>query len=619
MKRISILLFILIFPWLVEAQVSVPAKPASQKLTYKRTLPFVELKQAQKQVMVLNKSGEPQPLYAGSAIRVDNTILSKGVWDKLSNGGFVWRLEIRLPTAQGINLSFKDVKLAKGDKLFIYSPDKSELLGAYTAINNSAHFGTEYIRGNEVVLEFNTARKITHLPFSLVEVGDLTNIPNYGFKDFGDAGSCEVPVNCPEGDAYQKQKRGVARILLKDGSSYFWCTGSLINDTKNDGEPYLLTANHCGETSSSADYAQWIFYFNYESKDCNRPLIEPTRQSVSGARLLASAVNSTAFGSDFKLLMLDTIPLSYKPYFNGWDKSGTGSPYGVVIHHPEGDIKMISTYSTPLMASSYYGSSDPNGLYWTVHWAATASGHGVTEGGSSGSPLFSNDGLIVGTLTGGGALCSNQTAADYFGRFSKDWLGNGSDSTQQLQYWLDDAQSGLEKLSGLDPLLQQGIPEFSSDVQSVPIGGTASFFNLSLGPITAYHWEFEGGDPATSNLKTPPPIRYDQLGDFRVSLSVSYATGESTKVKQSYISVRSVIFPNPTQDGKIKILLGSYKKEDISFAIYNSLGQPVRSFNPQFDQNSVTLTLPHGQNGLYFIRLTRKGVSHVYKILNFHR
>ena len=619
MKRTGISFFLILFPWFIFAQISIPAKPAGNQLTLKQSVPIVKLTQTKKPVIKPNKNGQPQPLYAGTDIPVDNNILSKGIWNQLADGRYVWRLGFRLEKAEGVNLSFADLHLSAGDKLFLYNTDKSQLLGAYTKINNAANFATEYIHGNVIILEFNTNHKPLHLPFHLVDVGDLTNIPKYGFKDFGDAGPCEIPVNCPEGNDFKNQKKGVARILLKEGGSWYWCTGSLINDTKNDGKPYFLTANHCGENSTSSEYAQWIFFFNYESPDCSRPTTEPVHQSVSGSQLLASAVNNTDIGSDFKLLLLDTIPLTYKPYFNGWDRSGTGSSHGVVIHHPQGDIKMISTYNTALVASGYYGNSNPDGLYWTVHWAATQNGHGVTEGGSSGSPLFNSEGLIIGTLTGGDALCTDQTAPDYFGRFSKDWESNGSTASRQLMPWLDESQSGIEKMPGFDPLLQEAVPDFSSDVQTVSIGNTAQFINLSAGPITAYLWKFEGGNPATSDLKTPPPVKYNQIGNYQVSLAVTYAGKKRKKVKDNFISVRSVIYPNPTHDGKIRILLGSYKQEDISVAVYNTLGQPLNTFSPQFDRNSVHIALPHNQNGLYFIRLTRKGESHLYKVLNFHR
>ena len=185
--------------------------------------------------------------------------------------------------------------------------------------------------------------------------------------------------------------------------------------------------------------------------------------------------------------------------------------------------------------------------------------------------------------------------------------------------WLDEAQTGIEKMPGFDPLSQEAIAEFTSDVQTVSMGGSVQFTNLSAGPITAYHWEFEGGTPSSSTLKTPPPIQYDEIGNYRVSLDVTYAGGTKTKVKEQFIAVRSVIFPNPTKDGKIRILLGSYQQADISVAVYNALGQPLNTFRPQFDKNSVRITLPHNQNGIYFIRLTRKGKSQLYKVLNFHR
>jgi PKD repeat protein len=619
MKRLFIFSFLISFSWFVHAQISIPASPASSKTDLKIAVPFVQIAAKVKPVIQSKQPKEPQPLLAGFVIPVESNIQKQGVWSQTSDDTLIWRMGIQIQDAEGINLSFSNFELAAGDKLFLYSPDQKHLLGAYTSLNNAAVFATEYIPGNQIIIEYNTRQTNKQLPFILHDVGKMTKIPQYGFKDFGDAGSCEIPVNCVEGDQFKNQKKGVARILLKEGGAWYWCTGSLINDTKNDGKPYFLTANHCGENASASEYAQWIFYFNYESPDCSRPTIEPIHQSVTGSKLLASALNNTDLGSDFKLLLLDTIPLSYKPYFNGWDRSGNGSPHGVVIHHPQGDIKMISTYSTPLKASAYYGSSDPDGLYWTVNWAATQTGHGVTEGGSSGSPLFSNEGLIVGTLTGGDAACNNQSAPDYFGRFSKHWQSNGSLASRQLMPWLDEAQTNVEKMPGYDPLLQEAVAEFTADVQTVSIGNSVQFTNLSAGPITAYHWEFEGGSPATSTLKTPPLIRYDEIGNYQVRLEVTYSGGTKAQVKDNFIQVRSVIFPNPTNDGKIRILLGSYQPEDIAVAVYNALGQPLNTFTPQFDRNSVHIPLPHNQNGIYFVRLTRKGESQLYKVLNFHR
>jgi len=614
MRKFLFILLISFYPLFAFAQLQMPGKPASLRYGLKNTPPVIYVNVTVPQKPLLsNKAIAPQPLYAGYIIPLVNNVLQKGTWQQLPDGNFVWRLDIHLNGATALNLYFRNIKLGQKDRLFIYNARKGQLLGAFSKQNNGKEMGTAFLLGSNLVLELDSPEKYDRLPFELTGVGNITNHSEIGLKDFGDAGACEIPVNCPEGAKYKKQRNAVARILLREGSGLYWCTGSLINDTKNDGKSYFLTANHCGDKSTVADYEQWIFYFNFESPDCSRPAVKPAIHSLSGARLLASANYDT--GSDFKLLLLnDKVPYAYKPYFEGWDRSGNVSNSGVVIHHPEGDIKMISTYKTPLRPMDYYGTvTDPNGDFWQVKWAATTSGHGVTEGGSSGSPLFSSDGLIVGTLTGGDAACNAQNSPDYFGRFSKHWDANGADSTRQLKYWLDNAHINPEKIPGFDPLSTIAIANFSTDVNETPIGGIIRFTDLSTGPVTSYHW----GNPSTSYVKTPPAIQYSQTGTFRVSLSVTSPGSVTTKINS--VSVLPVIYPNPTRDGRIHILLGSYKPEDISISVFDMLGRRLDAFKPQFGNDNVVLQLPHNQNGLYIIRLTNKQVTHTYKVLNFHK
>ncbi len=93
-----------------------------------------------------------------------------------------------------------------------------------------------------------------------------------------------------------------------------------------------------------------------------------------------------------------------------------------------------------------------------VYWSATANGWGVTEGGSSGSPLFDNNGRIIGSLTGGMAACepggngsgTGPDQPDYYGKFAYSWDQNGAESAQQLKYWLDPINSGVTYLGGIN-------------------------------------------------------------------------------------------------------------------------------------------------------------------------
>jgi hypothetical protein len=189
--------------------------------------------------------------------------------------------------------------------------------------------------------------------------------------------------------------------------------------------------------------ANWIFYFNYESSSCANPISENQvlNQTVRGAELVArSNDDGGETGSDFLLLKLNPIPTAYNPYFAGWTRQDIAPGSGVAIHHPEGDIKKISTYLTSARSSSF--SNRVSDTHWSVTWNSTSNGYGVTEVGSSGSGLYDDNKLLTGILTGGSSSCINRTSPDVFGKFSYSWESNGSNSINQLKSWLDPINTG---------------------------------------------------------------------------------------------------------------------------------------------------------------------------------
>jgi hypothetical protein len=103
-------------------------------------------------------------------------------------------------------------------------------------------------------------------------------------------------------------------------------------------------------------------------------------------------------------------------------------------------------------------------------WAETENGWGVTEGGSSGSPIFDVYGRIIGTLTGGQASCTSTQAPDYYGKFSYHWDSNGIQDTQQLKPWLDPDNTGLTSMSGTvrDTIPVEPEPPLSTNVNIEP-------------------------------------------------------------------------------------------------------------------------------------------------------
>jgi hypothetical protein len=397
----------------------------------------------------VGKANGRLPMY-GRVLDVDAGLHDSGLWTDMPDGGRVWRLRVTSTGALATELFFSDMSLPNGAGLYVYSDDGQQVLGGFTTYNNrpSGLFSTAQLMGPTSIVEYDE-------PAAVAGQGSLriTGV-GHAYRMVGDvqAGACEVDVNCPEGDGWQQQRDGVVRIGVKTGSDLGWCSGSLVNNLTLDCKPYFLTANHCsldeaGNQSSVTDLEQWKFYFKYQRPDCASGTAFVGDQVVGCTKRGDSHDNGGASGSDFLLLeALDpTIPDSFDPYWNGWDATGAGSANGVGIHHPAGSEKKISTYTSSLQSSSWGGV--PN-THWQVHWVATANGHGVTEGGSSGSPLFNSAHHIIGTLTGGGSFCSSPNSADYYGKVSYHWQSDGGTANEKLKHWLDPNSTGILSMDG---------------------------------------------------------------------------------------------------------------------------------------------------------------------------
>jgi len=271
-------------------------------------------------------------------------------------------------------------------------------------------------------------------------------------RDFGDSGNCNINVNCPDGDAWANEVRAVAMILTGGGSRI--CTGTLVNNVRQDRTPLFLTANHClgGE-------ATWIIMFNYQSPNCN-DIDGPTADTVQGTTRLA---NNSA--SDFALLRLqETPPPAYDVFWAGWSAVDTASPQSTCIHHPNGDIKKISFDHQPVVSSSY-GGSPPDTRWKVLDWDK-----GTTEPGSSGSPLFDPAHRIVGQLHGGTAACGNDLP-DYFGKFAVSW-DYGSTAATRLKDWLDPDHTGTRELDGLGLISQAPVVKLTAPPAEAEVFGT---------------------------------------------------------------------------------------------------------------------------------------------------
>lgn len=469
LKTIYIVILASIFSGQAQAQISQGGTPPSFNSSLKNTFETVYLEAVSEtwkteHAALASKNGTVDP--SAKAFQTNLTLENAGTWETKKNGDRIWRLKISADQAQGMNAYFKNFYLPESAKLFLYNANKTQVIGAFTAFNNheSQLFATEIIKGNTLILEYYEPKEVaTQGHFTIEKIASFfKNIVHSELKYFGNSDeSCEVNVNCSEAANFADEKKGVARIITPlSATSVGFCSGSLMNNTANDCKPYMLTAYHCGDNASAADFQQWIFYFNYEFANCSATAsntAEPSSNTMTGAAVKARSndLNSSSVSSDFLLLELsNNVPTNYNVYYNGWDASASIPTSGVSIHHPSGDVKKVSTFNSP--PSTRGVAWNANGTYsvnfntthWSLNWVATANGHGVTEGGSSGSSLFNSQGLVVGTLTGGSSSCTNKNADDQYGKMSYHWTSNASTSDRQLKPWLDPTNSGATTLTG---------------------------------------------------------------------------------------------------------------------------------------------------------------------------
>lgn len=393
------------------------------------------------------------PMRFAESMQVKIVMIKDGNWMNMPDGSRICRLAISSENAQALLLYYEEFTIPEGGELFIYSADHWQVIGAFNNLTNpnGGIFATEMIYGERLILEYVEPIGLKQDPEIIIsEVGYVYRTAEkiFGIRGFGGSGACEVNVNCSEGLAWQDQKNAVCRMIVKQGSSSVWCTGSMVNNTREDGTPYLITADHCGPVATPDEMNTWIYYFRYEGPDCENPTSDSAFNSytIVGASKVATA-GGAGVKSDFKLVKLNqNVPENYNPYFNGWSIKGITSPEGVTIHQPQGDIRKISTYDSPLISTNWGNTSN---THWKVVWAETENGHGVTEGGSSGCPIYDSEGHMLGQLTGGDASCTNLTGPDYYGKFSYSWDKVGEADSLQLKPWLDPDNIGLEEIDGI--------------------------------------------------------------------------------------------------------------------------------------------------------------------------
>ena len=474
--HLVLFIFLLLKTVSIFGQISKGGTPLSITGKIATSIPSIDIRQPDWAKIRAEDKGKFANFRFAVPIDVNINPKNQGIWTDLPNGGRLWQVKIHSDNALGLAVTFADFELPEGAKLFVYSLDYKQVRGAYDAQNNteSKRFLTPIIKGADVMVEYfepkNTRKSSS---FKINRIYHAYPTGRLDASDFGESFPCEVNINCPAGADVQTQKRGVVRILIVVEGGMGWCSGSLINNTKMDGKPYVLSAFHCDD-GYTPDHALWTFYFNYESPDCNTPLAEPNVLSIQGC-----TVRAARSATDFQLLELpQRVPANYNAYFNGWNRDSTSlTAKNTMVHHPQGDVKKVSVDNDAPIVSNVPTTWDAATTVVTPPRSHIRSifDVGGMEPGSSGAPIFDANGRIIAQLHGGNYFeCEVYFALS--GWLAKSWDGGGTPQSR-LKDWLDPINSGVLTLGGTVAPAETG----------VTIAGKVRFWNnLPMSNVKVY-------------------------------------------------------------------------------------------------------------------------------------
>jgi hypothetical protein len=404
---------------------------------------WYELKVDPAQIEIMRSIDKPkdQPYQFAIPVQVNLTPENAGYTVRDGNET-VWVMPVSSRGALSLNIILSPFDLPDGAYVYVYDYGRQVVRGAFTneSGTNKITMPLLPVPGDRMVLECHFPGK--SIPKGTIGVKQIAyDFAGFfglaGTKDayYGRSDVCEVDINCSSNSNYLKASHSVVRLLVAGAEL---CTGVLVNNTGSDYKAYVLTAQHCIENASDA--SNTIFVFNYESPWCDGPDLT-NLHSMSGSLLRASNPDI-----DFTLVELNKFPsLVFKPYFAGWNITAISPSNTYTLHHPEGDVMKISIDDNAPVTASYPVTGYATDGFWRIlKWDI-----GTTEHGSSGGPLFDQNGRLRGTLTGGAATCTSPQN-DYFAKLSKMFsITNITDSN--LKPWLDPVSTGATIVSGRDP------------------------------------------------------------------------------------------------------------------------------------------------------------------------
>jgi len=453
LKQILSILLILLSACAIQAQLVREGTPYSWFLsddiipnTIWETVPNLNMGQLQNEDNFQpNKS---KPYRFASATEVSFSLENSGQWINLPNGDRIWMLGIKCDNALALSIAFAGLRLPKESKLYVYTSDRSDVIGPITppVSSTDGQMSIVPMAGKSIVIEY-------YEPLENRNEGALMiNSVARVYKHL-DSNSVNQQTQCLRSFEHQTSAKplrdgaaSVAMMIVDNGQRL--ATGAFVNNSQFDGTPYLITSIDAlmGEPQN------WVFVLDYAQNSCSQEYA-CWDHALCGADILV--LDET---TGLSLIETKQSPeKAWDVFYSGWELFMGSAQRFTCIQHAYGAVQSVSYFN---------GSLDRNNFNGEIRYDVDDWDNGSTFYGSVGSPLFSANNQIIGFFVGGNLGCSHN---------GHDSFGSISDAWNSFKSYLDPVNRNSLSLAGL---YSEYAPE-----QSVASTDLVLFPNPSRGDI----------------------------------------------------------------------------------------------------------------------------------------